>query len=178
MDFVFSDQPAAFWIMYMFFSLLAGIFLFIGLPLFALWAGRSVSRRKLYTNMFVYTVVMLLLFLLTCYSVMADSGYTAADIWQDMEKSDIFLFVACSAIPYLLSPVCCIIMCKTNKVDVKVPLRYRFTPAVKAVVVEVDSKAAVEYNGKHYEFSKPLKFNLRDRVKVLVKEDEDRCYLK
>ena len=79
--------------------------------------------------------------------------------------------------PFIFLPISYCTFLKTNKVDVAVPRAYRNVRPVKAVVMEVDNVAAIEYNGSRYVFEKPLKFKLRDKVKVRLLKDKNECYL-
>ncbi len=162
---------------YTFFMLFTGLFVFAAIPAFTLYIGKPVSRRKLASRMLLYSLFVLMIYALTFGSTFDFSIENIQKAWFSGYKTEFVVFALLTFMPFAFIPFVWVAMCHTNKVDVRLPGQYIGKKPVKAVVVGTESIAAVEYNGKKYSFEKPFVLKLRDTVKVYLSEEKETCYL-
>ena len=150
----------------------------IGIHALVMRLFKPVGRLRFYGNMVIYALLTAVIGAVWAYTncnFLDKEMYMSGDMLQVM----IMVYAAEAVLtPLIFGIIACIVLAETRSVDRNMPARFYGARAVKATVIETDPLTAVEYEGRRYVLSKSFRVRLRDRIKVRIKDDEEKAYLK
>ena len=155
-------------------QLIKNLFLFVGVPAFALRAGRPISYFKFTRNMLVYVLCGLAL---NSYGVIKRLARLKI-LHDNFARLSVFIYLAGGfVLPVVFGFAAFVFLQQTNRVDEFMPKAYRALRPVEAVVVSSGDITRVEYRGKEYVMNKDFPLKKGSSVKVRIFGDENNAFL-
>ena len=159
-------------------SVTNGLIWNIGVPALFMRLTKPVGRLTFYRNILIYTLIIAALGICNAYCCYDYAVKQYEYYYEALEVLKLIYIAETVCTPLIFGIIACAALANTKLVDRKPPARFLAVRPVKAMVIETDPVTAVEYEGKRYALSKRFYVRLRDKIKVRIKEDEEKGYLK